>query len=156
MYIRSRKNYEARKFIIKRRGGNAALIGAITGVTFGAIGKAAKAAKSAIKASKVAKYTTGTANQIGKIGEKISGIIKNTKKFNVNGRVRIPDGITRKFVQEVKNVKSLSLTSQLRDYMQLANSMGKRLELFIRPNTYLSGPLKQAIKQYGVKITYLW
>ena len=136
--------------------GKAALIGAITGVTFGAIGKAAKAAKSAIKASKVAKYTTGTANQIGKIGEKISGIIKNTKKFNVNGRVRIPDGITRKFVQEVKNVKSLSLTSQLRDYMQLANSMGKRLELFIRPNTYLSGPLKQAIKQYGVKITYLW
>ena len=56
---------------------------------------------SAVKASKAVKYTTGTVNQIGKIGEKISGIIKNTKKFFVNEHWRIPDGITKKFVQKV-------------------------------------------------------
>ena len=139
--------------------GKAALQGAITGVAFGAVGKAVKAVAKAVKtakAVKVAKYTTGTANQIGKIGEKISGIVKNNTKFFVNGRYRIPDGITKKFVQEVKNVKSLSLTSQLKDSIQLAHNMGKRLQLFIRPDTYLSAPLKQAINEYGIKVTYLW
>lgn len=136
--------------------GKAALAGAISGVALGAIGKGVKAVSSTIKATKAAKYTTGTINQIGKIGEKISGIIKNNTKYFVNGRWRIPDGITKKFVQEVKNVKSLSLTSQLKDSIQLAQNMGKRMELFIRPDTYLSGPLKQAIKQYNIKVTYLW
>lgn len=62
----------------------------------------------------------------------------------------------KKFVQEVKNVKRLSLTSQLRDSIQLADNMGKHLQLFIRPNAVLSGPLKDAIIKYGIQITYLW
>lgn len=68
----------------------------------------------------------------------------------------IPDGITAKYVQEVKNVKRLSYTLQLKDSMQLAKDMGKTLELFIRPDTYLTAPLRKAIEQYGVKVTYLW
>lgn len=62
----------------------------------------------------------------------------------------------RRMLQEVKNVKRLSLTSQLRDSMQLARKMGFRMELYIRPNTYLSKPLKQAIKKFGIKIKHLW
>ncbi len=136
--------------------GKAALVGAISGVAFGAIGKGVKAVSGAIKASKAIKYTTGTAGEIGKIGEKISGIIKNTEKIRINGHIRIPDGLNRakKLLQEVKNVKSLSLTSQIRDSMQYSKMMNYKMELFIRPNTYLSGPLKQAIKDYGVIIKY--
>ncbi len=129
--------------------------GACDGFMLGALGGAA----AALKAGKLAKYTTGTAGQIGKIGEKLSGIIKNTKSFRMaSGNMRIPDGLSwsKKLLQEVKNVKSLSLTSQLRDYMQFSKANGLAMELFIRPNTYLSGPLKQAIAQYGVTIKYLW
>jgi hypothetical protein len=105
----------------------------------------------------VAKYTTGTAGQIGKIGEKLSGIVKNTKMFKMaSGNMRIPDGLTRTLLQEVKNVKSLSLTSQLKDYMQFAKSTERTMGLFVRPNTYMSGPLQNAIKQYGVVVKYLW
>ena len=138
--------------------GKAALTGAITGLAFGALGKCAKVIKNAAKARKTIKYTTGTANTVGKIGEKISGIVKNTKKYFVNGRWRIPDGVnkTKRLLQEVKNVKSLSLTAQLKDFMQLSKSWGYKMELYIRPDTHLSGPLKQAIKDYGVKIRYLW
>ena len=136
--------------------GKAALEGAISGVVFGAIGKGIKAVNNTIKASKAIKYTTGTANQVGKIGEKLSGIVKNTKSYIVNGRSRIPDGISKRFVQEVKNVKKLSLTSQIKDSIQLADELGKRLQLFIRPDTYLSNPLKQAIKKHKIKISYLW
>ena len=143
--------------------GKAALKGAVTGLAFGAVGKiagkavkAVKTAKSAKRAAKAVKYTTGTPNKVGQIGEKLAKIVKNNTKYKINGRWRIPDGTTSKFVQEVKNVKSLSLTSQLKDSIQLASSMGKRLQLFIRPNTYLSGPLRQAIRRYNVKITYLW
>ena len=76
----------------------------------------------------------------------------------MNGRFRIPDGVdkTKRLLQEVKNVKNLSLTSQLKDFMQLSKQLGYTMELYIRPDTYLSGPLKQAIKQYGVRVKYLW
>ena len=89
------------KLYLRRRRAESNLAGAISDIAFGAIGKGIKAVGSAVKASKAVKYTTGTVNQIGKIGEKISGIIKNTKKFFVNEHWRIPDGITKKFVQKV-------------------------------------------------------
>jgi RHS repeat-associated protein len=103
-------------------------------------------------------YTRGSPSQIGKIGEKISGIVKNTKKFFINGNYRIPDGInkSKRILQEVKNVKKLSLTKQIKDFMQLSKQLGYRMELYIRPNTYLSKPLKEAIKNYNVIIKYLW
>ena len=50
----------------------------------------------------------------------MSGIVKNTKSFDVGGRKRIPDGVTKKFIQEVKNVKSLSYSSQIKDSIQIA------------------------------------
>lgn len=110
------------------------------------------------KAAKIVKYTTGTPNKVGQIGEKLAKIVKNNTKYKINGRWRIPDGVNAKkrLLQEVKNVKNLSLTSQLKDFMQLSKQWGYTMELYIRPDTYLSGPLKQAIKQYGVRIRYLW
>lgn len=51
-------------------------------------------------------------------------------------------------IGEVKNVKSLSYTSQLRDYVAYAKAHGYEFSLFIRSGdaTKLSGPLQQAIR----------
>jgi hypothetical protein len=66
--------------------------------------------------------------------------------ISVNGRMRIPDGlIPGKSLSEVKNVDKLSLTSQLRDYLQHAESEGLQFDLYTRPDTQLSGPLQNAI-----------
>ena len=93
---------------------------------------------------------------LGRQGEASSGIVKNTKKIMMNGRSRIPDGFDQNmWVQEVKNVKNLSYTSQLRDYFGFANSNGLKMELYIRPSTNLSGPLQSAIKEMGVIIRYI-
>ena len=137
--------------------GEHALTGAITGVAFGGASKiVGKVLSKAVGAVKAAKYTTGTPNAVGKMGEQLSGIVKNTTRYTVNNRTRIPDGVTSKFIQEVKNVKTLSYTSQLKDSLQIAQSSGRRLQLFIRPNTKLSGPLKNAITQHNIRVRYLW
>ena len=137
--------------------GEHALTGAITGVAFGGASKiVGKVLSKAVGAVKAAKYTTGTPNAVGKMGEQLSGIVKNTTRYTVNNRTRIPDGVTSKFIQEVKNVKTLSYTSQLKDSLQIAQSSGRRLQLFIRPNTKLSGPLKNAITQHNISVRYLW
>ena len=86
----------------------------------------------------------------------MAGIVKNNNKYLVNGRWRIPDGMTAKYVQEVKNVKTLSYTRQLKDSVQLAYNTGRKLQLFVRPNTYMTAPLREAIITHGIKVTYLW
>ena len=48
-------------------------------------------------------------------------------------RKRIPDGVTKIFIQKVKNVKSLSYTSQIKDSIQIALNEGKRLQ-FVYPS----------------------
>ena len=96
------------------------------------------------------------ASAAGKAGEKASGIVKNTQKIKINGRTRIPDGLNlNSHLQEVKNVKYLSYTSQLKDYFQFASTNHIKMELFIRQTTELSGPLQRAIKESGVIIRYL-
>ena len=47
-------------------------------------------------------------------------------------------------LSEVKNVKSLSLTQQLRDYIQYANQNSSRVDLYVRPGAQLSLPLLDA------------
>ncbi|WP_308425012.1 RHS repeat-associated core domain-containing protein, partial [Shewanella algicola] len=98
---------------------------------------------------------TKSAGQLGREGEAaasaITGVGKNTQKFTVNGRERIPDQVnasnisTRNplHVTEVKNVKSQSFTRQLRDNVDLVGP-GGRVDVFVRPNTKLSGPLRRA------------
>lgn len=45
---------------------------------------------------------------------------------------------------EVKNVKNLSYTRQLRDYTDYASQKGPRLDIYVRDSTNLSGPLARA------------
>jgi hypothetical protein len=91
-------------------------------------------------------------NQVGKVGEREVGNIGQKIKINVNGRNRIPDGLTRTTLSEVKNVKSLSFRSQLRDFCDYAKSNNLKFELYVRPSTKLSGPLIEAIQRGDIFI----
>ncbi|MBA5689970.1 NBR1-Ig-like domain-containing protein [Rugamonas apoptosis] len=89
-----------------------------------------------------------TAGQLGREGEAAVRALYNIgekEAILINGRTRIPDGLTQEALSEVKNVQSLSATSQLRDYLQYAESNGLRFDLYTRPDTKLSGPLQQLI-----------
>lgn len=65
--------------------------------------------------------------------------------IRVGARARIPDGLTGSVLTEVKNVKALSFTRQLRDFTQYAADNGLRFDLWVRQGAELSGPLKDAI-----------
>jgi len=91
-----------------------------------------------------------TPNEVGKIGEDAVRVVHDIgkkSKISINNRIRIPDGITREFVNEVKNVQSLSYTQQLRDYFDYAREADLVLRLFVRSDTELSGPLLEAIQK---------
>ena len=99
-------------------------------------------------------------NILGKSGEAQSGIKKNTEAYKVgDNKSRIPDGITKTCVVEVKNVAKQSLTSQIRDYLRIMDDLGKKaLKLIVRKDngkevgTKLSGPLKALVSEGKIKI----
>lgn len=76
---------------------------------------------------------------------------KPTKSIQMNGRARKPDGLTEDTLSEVKNVGKLSFTRQLRDYLAYAMEKGLSFNLYTRPNTKLSNPLRDAIDTGHVK-----
>jgi len=75
--------------------------------------------------------------------------------FRVGSRVRFPDGLTLAAVSEVKNVRSLSYTSQLRDYSDFAKSTGRSFDLYVRPDTLLSGPLVEAVRAGDISLKFI-
>ena len=124
------------------------------------------AANKLKKAQQVASLSkiTKSAGQLGREGEAAASVItgagKNSQKFTINGRNRIPDQVnasnidtqTPLFLTEVKNVKSQSYTQQLRDNVDLVGA-GGRVDIFVRGNssnfgpqipTKISGPLQKA------------
>jgi RHS repeat-associated protein len=92
-----------------------------------------------------AKSGAQTAYQIGRAGEEAVGTLGPKTRILVNGRIRIPDALTRTTLTEVKNVKSLSFTRQLRDFSTFSQQTGRQFMLYTRSNTVLSAPLQQAI-----------
>ena len=96
------------------------------------------------------KIARNSAVELGKIGEKAAGIVKNTKHIDSltgTAKYRIPDVLNEfeNVIGEVKNVRSLSYTNQLRDYVAYSQQQGYTFELMVRQNTQLSGPLQQAV-----------
>lgn len=120
------------------------------------IGESARLLKTAkaidkIEIAKIA--TTGTPNKMGKIGEALAGINQNAKtSILVNGRTRIPDALTGTELIEVKNVKRLYNTRQLRDFADYAKAEKLSLVLWVRPTTKVSKTVINA----GWKIQELW
>lgn len=90
---------------------------------------------------------TARARALGIAGEKAVGLSGAKTAIKVGGRTRIPDALTRRTLTEVKNVKSLSFTRQLRDFHSFSQQTGRQFILYTRPGTTLSGPLRNAINQ---------
>ena len=91
--------------------------------------------------------------KIGQLGEQAAGISSKGKtKIFINGRNRIPDKLTDDVLTEVKNVKYICNTQQLRDFADFARSKGMKLELYVRRTTKIS----QTVRDAGWNIKYLW
>jgi len=98
------------------------------------------------------------AKKLGNAGEEAAGITKNTCRVMQTGleaAYRIPDSITATAIIEVKNVALQSMTSQLRDYMRIAEAQGKAFELYVRPTTRLSRSLQDAVESGQITLRYL-
>jgi RHS repeat-associated protein len=110
----------------------------------------AAATERAVVNSQVAASKTGTAlaRELGKAGE--AGIVKNTThipSLSGTAKYRIPDTLNKeaRVLGEVKNVKYLPYTRQLRDFAAYAEQQGFRFQLTVRQGTQLSGPLQREV-----------
>ncbi|HBF33267.1 TPA: hypothetical protein DDW35_01760 [Candidatus Sumerlaeota bacterium] len=95
-----------------------------------------------------------TAKELGDAGEKAvadaENLTKNTTHITSPSdptKDRIPDFLDTKAgtIGEVKNVKTLSLTAQIRDDIAYAQQNGYTFTLWTRSSTVMTGPLKKAI-----------
>ena len=73
----------------------------------------------------------------------------------IGGRTRILDGLTDSTVTEVKNVASQSYTQQLKDSLAYARSTGRSFDPYVRPDTYLTGPLRDAIAEGLINLKFI-
>ncbi|QTK46671.1 putative toxin [Xanthomonas euvesicatoria] len=89
---------------------------------------------------------------MGELGVRLVADIGEKAAVLVNGRIRIPDGIIKGAVSEVKNVKSQDFTKQLRGYAQFAQSNGREFNLYIRSGTKLGKPLQEVAANGKVNI----
>ena len=97
-----------------------------------------------------------SSNVLGKIGESAVGAVDKIKTvIRVNGRDRIPDGLTKKVLTEVKNVGELSFTRQLRDFHKYAKSKGLDFDLYVRPSTNLSKSLQNAVNSGDINLKFI-
>jgi RHS repeat-associated protein len=86
--------------------------------------------------------------RVGQQGLDALGVTQNTTRIALpGGGYRVPDILDEAagVIGEVKNVQSLSYTSQLRDYVAYAQSNQLQFDLYVRGSTQLSGPLQQAV-----------
>ena len=128
------------------------VLGYVGGAWFGASGVKAGTLASKISMSKV--------RWLGKLGEKLSKMPKNTariKSATNTAKYRIPDILSKaeKIIGDVKNVKHLSLTSQLKDFYSYAVENNYTFVLFVRPTTTFSSELQKLIDAGKIVIMYL-
>ncbi len=107
----------------------------------------------------VASLATMTAfAKVGRAGEdfiKAGGWkIGNRGYFVVNMRKRVSDGLTEDVLSEIKNVRRLSLTLQLRDYLKYAEENELIMQVFVREGegTVLSKALLELEEKGAIKI----
>jgi RHS repeat-associated protein len=96
--------------------------------------------------------------QLGREGEEAAGLFGPKKRIQIPGtsRFRVPDRLTDEVLTEVKNVKKLPYTRQLRDYAAYCKANPPlKFVLWVRRSTKLSGPLEQAKNSGEIIIKYL-
>jgi RHS repeat-associated protein len=106
----------------------------------------AEGARSGAGVVRVGQAGEAAVRSVADIGPKVA--------IDVAGRTRIPDGLNleTRVLSEVKNVGSLSYTQQLRDFAAHASANGLRFDLWVRPNTQLSGPLAKEVANGAIKL----
>ncbi len=92
-----------------------------------------------IKAEQLAKNAAA-----GRAGERAVGTTGPKTPIDINGRIRIPDRLSPGLLEEVKNVKHLSFTRQLRDFADFAKINKLDFIIHTRSTTTFSGPLQNA------------
>ncbi|QLG44895.1 putative toxin [Costertonia aggregata] len=101
------------------------------------------------------KSSTNLARTLGVQGERAVGTLgSKTRIPSLTGtaKYRIPDGLSRTTLTEVKNVKSLNLTRQLKDFHLYSTQRGLQFNLYARPNTTFSAPLQNLINQGSINV----
>lgn len=86
--------------------------------------------------------------ETGRAGEKMAGIVKNTTRIKSamnTAKYRIPDELNSSVIGEVKNVRRLGYTNQLRDFAAYARQQGLTFKLYTRPSTTISSTLQAEI-----------
>jgi len=130
-----------------------------------ACGKTAAAASSKLANATQAGSNAGSAERmalarrLGQAGEQAVGISGPKVGIRIPGTntMRFPDQINRatRTLTEVKNVRSLSYTRQLRDYAAWTQRKGYGFDLWIRPSTRMSGPLLEARDMGLIQVRYI-
>jgi hypothetical protein len=95
------------------------------------------------------------AGQAGERAVRAATDIGPKVRIQVSGRTRVPDGLTETVLSEVKNAKSVSYTRQLRDYEIFAAQTGREFQLYVRPDTRLSQPLMQAVREGRIVLRFI-
>ena len=124
-----------------------------------ATGAASKFAVGKVKSLISGKPTIGGKAAVlkGQQGESIVRKLYNIgekRSIKINGRNHIPDGLTQTTLSEVKNVESLSLTRQLRDFADYATQKGLKFDLYVKVGAHLSEPLQRYMSQPKRNIIY--
>jgi len=113
-----------------------------------AVRVAPRVAPIVARTAPVAQRFAPTANALGQAGERAVRAVYNIgsrTSYTIAGRTRIPDGVTRRVLTEVKNVKYQSRTLQIRDGVQYAQSTERSFHLYVRSTTILSKPLQNLV-----------
>lgn len=98
------------------------------------------------------------ARSAGRAGEEAAGIAKNTRRISSGTKTaayRVPDGLTATTLTEVKNVRRLSLTNQVRDFAAYSSERGLMFDLMIRTDTKLTTPLQEFVRENGINLRTL-
>jgi len=117
---------------------------------------AGKLAKNTVKAVDNAQKMKVVA-KVGRVGEASAKIVKNTRRIeSLTGTAtyRVPDILDRmrRVIGEVKNVRKLSYTNQIRDDVLYAKKLNYTFELHVRTDTVLSGPLQAAVDGGNIRL----
>ena len=103
----------------------------LIGKLVGKIGSKAGGAFAGAAPNIAGKLGEQAVRAIANVGEKVLVKLKDGTKI-------IPDGITRKIVTEIKNVKYQSYTKQLKNYVKFAKETGRKVELWMRRGSKVS------------------
>jgi len=98
--------------------------------------------------------------ETGRMGENLAGIVKNTKHIESlthTAKYRIPDQLlqSKYLISEVKNVKKISLTNQIKDYVAYAKSHQFTFEIWVRKTANISKPFQQLIDNGDIVLKFL-